>query len=172
MNQPNTLLISPYFDAGLPSGGVLYSIDTAREWLARGRQVHVLCLNRRRSLADLQPYVATGQLVLHPIARQECGRFTHHGDDELFAATREILRRTQPDIVHVHNIQGMLSAVAAAIEAGPPTILTGLDFGLLCLNMCLYAGSPRVCDTPFAPSTTFAALGPLTKTKSMPARAA
>jgi glycosyltransferase involved in cell wall biosynthesis len=150
MQQPNTLLISPYFDAGLPSGGVLYSIDMAREWLARGRQVHVICIDRTRRLADLEAYVATGQLVLHPIAAERASRFTHHPDPALYTTTREVLRMARPEIIHVHNIQGMLSAVAAAIDEGPPILLTALDFGLICLNFYLYAGSLRPCDSPMS----------------------
>ena len=53
------------------------------------------------------------------------------------------IKLIQPDLVHIHNIQGMLSAVAAAIEVGAPTILTALDFGLLCFNFCLYTQSPQ-----------------------------
>jgi glycosyltransferase involved in cell wall biosynthesis len=148
--QPSTLLISPYFDASLPSGGVLYSMDMTREWLRRGRQVHVVCINQSRTLGDLSPYLETGQLILYPIAPEENGRFTHHPDDALYNTTRELIRTQRPELVHVHNIQGMLSAVAASIDADLPTVMTSLDFGLVCFNFCLYTGSPRICETPLS----------------------
>lgn len=149
-HRPNTLLISPHFDAGLPNGGSQHSIDTAREWLRRGRQLHVLCLNRRRTLADLEARVNTGQLVLHPIADEKCARFTHHPNQHLYTSARALIARIQPDLIHVHNTQGMMSAIAAAVESASPTILTALDFGLLCLNSCLYTQSPNICKTPMS----------------------
>ncbi|MFO0840170.1 MAG: glycosyltransferase [Phycisphaerae bacterium] len=145
---PRTLLITPFFDAALPSGGVLLSIDVAREWLRDGRRVAVLCARRDRARGDLQRYVDRGQLTLHTIADEEHVRFTHHAHPDVGAAAARIIERFEPEIVHVHNTQGVLSAVRAALDSKAPTILTALDFGLICLNHCLHDGSTVACNGP------------------------
>lgn len=147
-SHARTLVISPFFDARLPSGGVLYSVQMARQWLHRGRIVDVICADGARSLADLQHFVDLGQLRLHPILPAERTRFSHHPDPALHRKTGELIRDLRPDVIHVHNIQGMMSAILAAVESPVPVILTALDFGLLCFNFCLYQGSADICDGP------------------------
>ncbi len=143
-----TLLISPFFDAGLPSGGAFFSVEVAREWLRRGRSVAVVCARRERSLGDLEPAAHEGRLALHPLIGDQDVRFTHHPNQALQEATAELIRAFRPDVIHVHNTQGMLSAMRAALDSGVPTILTALDFGLICFNFCLYPGRPEVCAGP------------------------
>ena len=143
--SPRTLLISPFFDAALPSGGVLYSVDVVREWLARGRSVTLLCGRRERRLADLQDYVDAGQLTILPIVDDEQIRFTHHPDPRTYAAARDAIRAVAPDVIHVHNTHGMLSAVEAAIDSPAPVVATALDFSLICLNFYLYDSTGSVC---------------------------
>lgn len=145
---PKTLLISPFFDAALPSGGVLYSVNLAREWLARGRQVMVLCGQRNRRLGPLQEYADRGQLILRPIVTPEQIRFSHHSHPEVGRQTANLIRAFQPDVIHVHNFQGMLAGVQAAVDADRPVLMTALDFGLLCFNFCLYDGSTCPCAGP------------------------
>jgi len=151
VEQPRTLLISPFFDMGLPSGGVLYSVNVAREWLSRGRRVAVLCGRRERRLAPLQSYVDAGQLTLHPIASDEQIRFSHHIHPDVADAARDAIQALKPDLVHVHNFQGMLGAVQAAVDSPVPVILTALDLGLLCFNFCLYDGTVTPCPGPTSP---------------------
>ncbi len=146
--QPTTLLISPYFDAGLPSGGVLYSINVAREWLARGRGLHVLCAERDRSLGDLAPFARTRQLQLHPICTEEHTRFTHHVHASVERRARERIASIRPDVIHVHNFQGMLGAVRATIASPAPVMLTALDLGMRCLNFCYDDGTAVPCTGP------------------------
>lgn len=146
--EPRTLMISPYFDATLPGGGVLYSINVAREWLRRGRRVAVLCSTGTRELGDLEAYLQDDQLTLCPIVTPEQIRFTHHLHPAVGAAAQWVIDEFQPDVIHVHNFQGMLDAVEAAIASPAPVILTALDMGLLCLNFCLYNGTVEPCDGP------------------------
>lgn len=147
-SQPRTLLISPFFDAETPSGGVLFSVNVAREWLRRGRRVAVLCSNQPRGMGDLQPHLETGQLTLHEIVTSAQVRFTHHLHEDVRARTGRAIDAFRPDVIHVHNFQGMLSAIDAAIDSSGPVILTALDMGLLCLNFCLYDGTVRPCEGP------------------------
>lgn len=146
--KPRTLLISPYFDADLPSGGAVYSIDVAREWLDRGRSLDVICIDRPRSLAPLQAHVESGQLVLHPLVSEDRARFTHHPSGDLCDAARSLIQTIEPDLIHVHNTQGMISAIEAAVDSGIPTVLTALDFGMICLNFCLFTGTAQICNGP------------------------
>jgi len=143
-----TLLISPFFDVCLPSGGVLYSVRLARRWLDAGRQVAVLCGQRQRRLGPLEPYAARGQLLLHPVASEEQIRFSHHFHEEVGRAAEEVIRRFQPDIIHVHNFQGMLAAVRAAVDSPVPVVMTALDYGLICFNFALFDGSVTPCEGP------------------------
>ncbi len=161
MDGPRTLLISPFFDAAVPSGGVLFSIDMAHEWLRRGRSIAVLCAQRQRALGDLQPFVDCGQLKLIPVASEEQVRFTHHAHEDVHRLAARAIEEFQPQVIHAHNIHGMLSAVRAGIEwarfcrgrvaaravargpLAPPVILTALDFGLLCFNF--YLNPARQC---------------------------
>jgi len=145
---PRTLLISPFFDAAVPSGGVLYSVDTARGWLRRGRRVAVLCAARPRSLADLQADVDEGRLTLHPFGSPDQIRFTHHPDDGLRRMAAGLIADFKPDVIHGHNTHGFVSALHAAIESPVPVVLTALDFGLLCFNFYLYRGAPTPCPGP------------------------
>ncbi len=131
------MLISPFFDTALPSGGVVYSVNVAREWLSRGRRIAVLCGQRERTLGPLQSYVDAGQLMLHPIVSDKQIRFSHHIHTDVADAAWAALQTLKPDVVHVHNFQGMLGAVQAAVDSEVPVILTALDFGLLCFNFCL-----------------------------------
>ncbi len=157
---PRTLLITPYFDAALPSGGVLFSVDVVREWLARGRAVAVLCARRERSLGDLELFARSGLLRLHEIATPEQVRFTHHFHPPVYERARAAIDDFLPQVVHAHNTQGLLAALRAALDwrdglAGPPNLcrvlLTALDFGLLCFNHYLYDRSPRPCPGPESP---------------------
>jgi len=157
--QPRTLLISPFFDAALPSGGVLYSINVAREWLSRGRRLAVLCSSQSRSLGDLQPYADRRQLTLHPIVTLEQVRFTHHFHDNVGSLTDRVVGEFRPEIVHVHNFQGMLSAVRSVVNSSLPVILTALDLGLLCLNFCLYDGTLTPCEGPSSPGACVKCIG-------------
>lgn len=152
MSLRTVALITPFFDAGTPGGGVLYSVDVVREWLRRGRRVHVLTSTRPRELADLATPLACGDLKLHLVASAEHVRFTHVPFGDVYDAARRELDAIEPDVIHVHNTQGMLSAVRAALDAAEaPTILTALDFGLICLNHCLVDGTPDPCSGPESP---------------------
>jgi|GEM_PF-2385834 len=146
--EPVTLLISPFFDTATPSGGVLYSVDVVREWLRRGRQVTVLCSSCTRELGDLQPYIDEGQLTLHTVASFEQVRFTHHIHESVGRLAAKVIQDVHPDVIHVHNIHGMLAAVQAAIQSPSPVVFTALDFGLLCFNFYLNAGTPEPCEWP------------------------
>jgi len=142
------LLISPFFDAGVPSGGVLYSVDVVREWLRRGRTVKVLCSDQPRWLGDLEPWVEQRRLTIEGIVGPDQIRFTHHSDNDLYRQVSTIINAFRPDVIHVHNIHGMVSAVCAAVDSPMPVILTSLDFGLLCFNFYLYDGTIEPCEGP------------------------
>lgn len=144
-------MITPFFDATLPSGGALHSMTLAEEWLGRGRQVAVLCAHRQRRLGSLQAYADTGQLELHVVATEEHVRFSHHLHPEVGTAAAVVLRTFRPDVVHVHNFQGLLSAVRAAVDGPAPVVLTALDYGLMCFNFCLYDGTSTPCAGPESP---------------------
>lgn len=167
---PRTLLITPYFDAAAPSGGVLFSIDVVREWLARGREVVVLCAERERSLHDLAPYVETGRLRLHEVGSPHQVRFTHHDHARVYERARAAMQAVSPEVIHIHNTQGMFAAIRAALDwrgdqtmersdvedpTGAPgrcrVLLTSLDFGLLCFNHYLYDQSEQPCGGPASP---------------------
>ncbi len=154
-----TLVISPFFDPALPSGGVLYSVDMVRAWLRRGRTVGVICATLPADLSDLAPYIERGDLHLFPIVARRQLRFTHHPHDQLADSAREALADFQPDVIHVHNIHGQYSAIAEAVRCGAPVILTALDFGALCFNFYLDDGSGSPCSGPDSPAKCAACVG-------------
>ena len=123
-------------------------MDVAREWLGRGRRVMVACSGRQRSLGDLDKYVESGQLALREIVSSEQVRFTHHFHEEVGRLARAVIDQWRPDVIHVHNIHGLLAAVRAAIQSAAPVVLTALDFGLVCFNFYLYNRTPKPCAGP------------------------
>lgn len=147
---PRTIaLFTPYFDATLPSGGVQLSMDVAREWVAQGHRVHVLTSTRERQLGDLAEAVERGAISLYRVVSEEQVRFTHVPFEDVYEDTCTVLDAVRPDIVHIHNTQGMLSGVRAALDAGTwPCMLTALDYGLLCFNFCLHNGTATPCTGP------------------------
>jgi len=96
-NSLRTLLISPFFNPSLPSGGVLYSVDLTRVWLKRGRTVAVICSSSPEHPGDLAAYVDSGQLVFYPIASRRLLRFTHHPDERLAQSARDVIGEFGPD---------------------------------------------------------------------------
>lgn len=146
-----TLVISPFFDPALPDGGVQYSVDLTRAWLGRGRRVGVVCAAIPDELGDLTEDVAKGRLSFHPVASAGQLCFTHHPDEGVAGAMRRVLEEFRPEIIHVHNVHGHLSAIEEAICYPAPVMLTALDFGGICFNFHLDDGSNTPCTGPDSP---------------------
>jgi glycosyltransferase involved in cell wall biosynthesis len=142
------VLITPFFDATLPGGGSLYSIDMARVWLQRGHRLHVLCCDYDRNLLDLESYLQSGQLRIYHIGRTSNMLLSHVFDRNTYQAAKQIIANIKPESIHIHNFHGLLGAVWAAVESPYKTIYVALDFGLLCLNWYLYDGSATPCTGP------------------------
>ncbi|HKY22413.1 MAG TPA: glycosyltransferase [Vicinamibacterales bacterium] len=142
------ILISAIFDASTPGGGNEYSFSLAREWLRRGCVVHVLTSTFTRKLGDLEPFVASQQLRLYPISDYGKILLGHAYEQGVHDRARDIIQDVQPDSIHIHNFQGLLGAVWAAVESGRKTLYAGLDFGMVCLNWYLYDGSGTPCEGP------------------------
>ncbi len=143
------LLYSAYFDLTNPGGGAVFSMDITREWLRRGHRVHVASAKRStRLIGDLQSYLDAGQLKIHGITSLESLVRPHELSRATARAGAALVREIKPDEIHVHNFQGMLSAVSETTGKGAPTTYVALDFGMSCLNFYRYDGSLVPCDGP------------------------
>jgi glycosyltransferase involved in cell wall biosynthesis len=65
--------------------------------------------------------------------------------------TLELIDRHQPDVVHLHNLWMRLSPapLAAARQAGVPTVVTAHDYGWICPRKWMITGRDRPCDLGF-----------------------
>lgn len=142
------IIITPYFDATLPGGGSLYSIDLARIWLQKGYELHILCSDYKRDIQDLSTFLLTDQLIIHPISDQSKIMRAHFVDREVYSHAEKIIEELKPESIHVHNFHGLLGAVRAAVDSPYKTVYTALDFGLICLNWYLYDGTNEPCTGP------------------------
>jgi glycosyltransferase involved in cell wall biosynthesis len=102
-----------------------------------GENVHV-----DREIAALERSGITVTPYLPSSADQSSARLAARSLWSLSAATdiRELIRTAQPDIVHVHNTQPMLSAsvAATAAKAGVPVVATVHNYRFRCLPAINY----------------------------------
>lgn len=142
------VIITPWFNQSATGGGAIFSVNVARVWLAQGHDVHILCSDHPRTLTDLEAWLGKGRLHLHQVSHAARLHLPHAFDNDVAGAAGRALRTIAPESIHVHNFQGLLGAVRAAIESGAPTVYLAHDFGLVCLSWYLYNGSLTPCTGP------------------------
>lgn len=142
------LLFSSYFGSPVAGGGIAFSATIVHEWLMRGYRVHVACAQfpNGRELKSLAPFAESQQLQLEELIPASLLDCAHAYTPAVHEATRSLLARIKPTEIHVHNFQGMLAGLWAAVESGVPTVYTALDFGLECPTWYLYDGSNTPCS--------------------------
>jgi glycosyltransferase involved in cell wall biosynthesis len=67
----------------------------------------------------------------------------------LATSLAQVVAEVEPEVVHVHNLQGLPVAALARAIAGTPAVATLHDFGWVCANSQLLTNHSRqVCDGP------------------------
>lgn len=143
------IIFSSLLGSPEPGGGATFSADIVKEWLVRGGKVHLFGTRYSEvALPGFEPYLSSGMLSFHGLIRPQEIEFGHRTNVRLYEKTRSLIDEIQPDFIHVHNFQGLISGVKAAVESGKPTIYTALDFGLICVTWYLYDGTNWPCSGP------------------------
>jgi glycosyltransferase involved in cell wall biosynthesis len=143
------ILFSSFFGSPARGGGATLGLDVVREWLARGHHVHVIgATYASPALDDLELFIQSRRLVLHGLISVQDTELGHHLDSELEARVAALITEIKPNVIHIHNFQGLLSGVEAAVKSGVPTVYTALDFGMTCLNWYRFDGSLIPCSGP------------------------
>ncbi|MEO6708758.1 MAG: glycosyltransferase [Planctomycetota bacterium] len=137
-------------------GGIeTHLAQLAREFLARGHRVHVLCLD---SKSERAPY--TSQDSLEQGVRVRRVAYRYHdlralADLGLRAKANDVvmawLAEEPCDVVHVHHASGFASGVLAAIsDMGRPLVVTLHDYWFLCPRGQMLRNDAAVCEEPQA----------------------
>ena len=116
------LLISSFFTAPSPGGGVTFSRDVASEWLHRGYQVDVLCADFSwetvpQFVSRFQAFMRSKQLRVYGVINTSELLRSHQLSGDVQRKALQILSERNPDEVHVHNFHGLLSAVNAVAKS-------------------------------------------------------
>ena len=73
-----------------------------------------------------------------------------------YAFTKDLLKREEPDIVHVHNFKGLSASVfSAAHDLGIPVVHTVHDYALVCPKTTLLTRANVFCENPPAPCQVY-----------------
>jgi glycosyltransferase involved in cell wall biosynthesis len=138
-------------------GLIAYAEDLAVAQIAQGHDVHLLCAGRHYpGLAHARRRdwhragVTVHELLNTPvIPGLEAGTQSplRELDEPLTeAACRTALDAIRPDVIHVHELLGLPSAVLdRAAEARVPVIMSLHDYGLLCPTLKLYDVDDQLC---------------------------
>jgi glycosyltransferase involved in cell wall biosynthesis len=135
-------------------GGVeSHAQDLARELIARGHRVHVLCLDGREGL---QPYATRDERDQGVHVRRMAYRYHDHGalaDLVLNRRAEDViaawLAETPCDLVHVMHLSGFgLGALRAIHDLGQPLVMTLHDYWPLCPRGQMLRVDGSVCAVP------------------------
>lgn len=82
---------------------------------------------------------------------------------------KNILKKEQPDIVHINNFRGIsLSAFSAAKSLKLPVVFTAHDYSLICLRGTLLNTSGMICTNPIRLCNAYAAIQRFIISNNMP----
>ena len=130
-------------------GSELHAHQVARELLARGHEVTVLCTERHlgRPEGDWTELEVDGVPVVEVVHQREYPRLDEVWTQSLYAEVfRAALRRLEPDVVHVHHLAFWgARCLEVAREEGVRTVVTLHDFFLACNGSVLLQGE-ELCD--------------------------
>ena len=132
---------------GVPS----HTADLARELIARGHQVYVLCLDTR---GELEPFETFDDQVDGVEVRRVAYAYGDHGKladlmvhDRLRDVILGWMAETPCDLIHVHHVTGFgASALHAVHDVGQPLAMTLHDYWLLDPRGQLFGGRGQARD--------------------------
>jgi glycosyltransferase involved in cell wall biosynthesis len=149
MSKRTYLLFSSLFASPNPGGGAIFSMDIVNEWLVRGHTVHVVGARFQIFGVDkFEAFSRSGHFTFHGLIDAKDVAYGHRLNEGLPDRVKVLIDRIQPDIIHVHNFQGLLSGVDTAISSGKPSVYIPLDFGMTCVTWYLYDGTTIPCTGP------------------------
>jgi glycosyltransferase involved in cell wall biosynthesis/GT2 family glycosyltransferase len=142
-----------------PGGGTQIARMLAKELVRRGHDVTVFCAAKTR-LAGSGPDAVTEVEVdgirlvsVHnraPGPLENPARIGADVDEPVIAAAfGALLDRVQPDVIHVHSLQGLgASLLDQAFARGVRSVLSTHDLWLLCARFHLLKPDHSLCDGP------------------------
>jgi len=146
------VLVSGHYPPNFVSGGSLQPQRLARGLRARGHDVSVYAgwSGERREALDTWEEVDETGMSVHWIVTTPWEPWSDDRNwncPEVHADFVAYLRRAQPDVVHLHDLQTLGgSLVRAASEAGAKTIVTMHDFWWVCARLFLVDKSMHPCS--------------------------
>ncbi len=154
MNAMRVLFVSGHYLPNQVGGVEIYTHDIARELLARGCAVQVLCADAREKgqqhldsvVDDIYEDVPVRRLNMNWRKGADPSRYLY--DDPIAGSQADdLIRRFRPAVVHV-TYPGHLtvSVVFAARRAGIPVVLSLCDFWCICPRYSLHHADGHICD--------------------------
>ena len=154
MNAMRVLFVSGHYLPNQVGGVEIYTHDIARELLARGCAVQVLCADAREKgeqrldsvVDDIYEDVPVRRLNMNWRKGADPARYLY--DDPIAGSqAADLIRRFDPSVVHI-TYPGHLtvSVVFAAQRAGIPVVLSLCDFWCICPRYSLRHADGHICD--------------------------
>jgi glycosyltransferase involved in cell wall biosynthesis len=138
-----------YFPPNEVGGAEIVAYGDAHGLIQRGVELAVLVANARMPRNQDRHYDVQG-VPVHQVAyrpHKRSGAFLQLFDWRIYRSVVTELRRTRPDLVHLHNVSGTtLAPFVACRRLHIPVVLTLHDHWLLCPNNMLYRADGSLCD--------------------------
>lgn len=143
------LFISNFFPPTDVGGAEISAHNTCLGVRQRGVEASVLAITTRVHRREDRHYILNG-IPVHRVAFPASfleNRYLQTFDPRVYRQVLGELRRTAPDLVHIHNVSGTsLAPFLACRQHKVPVVLTLHDHWLLCPNNTLYRNGGGVCD--------------------------
>lgn len=155
----NIFLVSPHYPPRFIGGTEKMARRLAHSFAARGHHVEVVAVDSVGAQDEtlLCQTEMEGQVTIHRLHLNERDLLRPLGLNFCNAAIqhwfREQIRSNRPDVVHL--LSGYLTTgcvLDAAFEAGIPSVITLVDFWMMCPLITLLRSDGQLCSAPVPPA--------------------
>lgn len=153
------LLAVHHFPPRYTYGAELQAFRTARELVARGHEVLVVCVEEVRSGSgelrwrdETYQGIPVRRLTLAVPSGPDAARW-EYDNPRIEEHVRGLLASMQPDLLHLFS--GYLltgSVLQACLDESVPSVVTPIDYWFLCPRITLLRADGSVCTTPADPA--------------------